>query len=215
MIKQLLILSAALALGHAASGQVNEKGKVQIGLGLDLGIHKTRFDHQVTVLGFTKKEGKNDEAATVTTPVDVQYGLSDRFSLGLHFEPGRYLDSAGTNPNKLILLGLSPRFYALNNEHFGLYVHADLGVSKLDINTFRNGRKEYLDKYDGGHFRLGVGGQYFFGGAFGLHAGLRLVAADFKWKGRDPQDPVLDALNYDASLKTNGVQVEVGLQVRL
>lgn len=93
-----LSLIAAALLLIPASAQVNGKGTLQFGLGTHLGVHATHYEWKTHLLGLTAKGSDNDGAVTSTWPIDVQVGLSDRFSLGLCLEPGRYLDSAGTHP---------------------------------------------------------------------------------------------------------------------
>ncbi|MBZ0206383.1 MAG: outer membrane beta-barrel protein [Flavobacteriales bacterium] len=214
-MKRILFPLAALALLSSASAQVNTKGALQFGIGLDLGVHATHFENELTFAGLTKKDSNRDGAVTVTVPIEAQLGLADRFSLGLYIEPGSYLDSAGTHPNKLFLAGLSPRYYAVNKDRFALYFHADLGFGTLKIGDVQNGAKRYDDRYAGGHFRLGLATQWYFGDAFGINLGLKYAATSFKWKDRDPSDPVLGTVGYSAKLKTSGIQFQVGLQVKI
>ncbi|HMN06298.1 MAG TPA: hypothetical protein PKD45_11280 [Flavobacteriales bacterium] len=203
-------------LGPAAMAQVNGKGAVQLGVGINMGAHATLFESEITVLGFTKKFSDHDGALTLTVPLEVQVGLADRVSLGLYLEPGSYVDSAGTHPNKLLLLGMSVRYYVVNKERGGVYLNADLGTTSLEISDVGSAwnQSKYTDRYEGGHVRLGVGGLYFLGNTFGLHGGIRYVAVNFRWKGRTPRDPMLDALNYKANLKTSGALLELGMQLK-
>lgn len=214
MNRTLLLAAAVFALVAPMDAQVVSKGTVQIGLGLNAGGFATQYDSEISILGFTKKDSHRDGALSMTFPLEVQYNITDRFGLGLYLEPGSYIDSAGTHPNKLFLLGLSPRFYVVNGDHFTLDLHADLGLANLQIRDVQNGKERFTDHFDGRHFRAGVRGQYYFGQAFGLHADLRLAGANFNWSKREPRDPLIDAVNYKATLKVTGVQFELGAQVR-
>lgn len=198
----------------AASGQAITRGDFQLGIGFNAGAHATRYESEITILGFSKKDSHNDGAVTVTVPLEAQYSFTDRFSLGLYIEPGSYLDSSGTHPNKLLLLGISPRYYVVNKDRFALYVHVDLGLSKLQIKDVKSGKDRFTDYFEGSHARLGVAGQYYFSDLFGLNAGLRFTGANFAWKERDPSDPLIAAFNYKGTLKTTGVQFQLGLQVK-
>ena len=140
--------------------------------------------------------------------------MSDRFSIGLYVEPGSYVDSAGTHPNKLFLIGLSPRYYAVNKDRFALYFNADLGLSQLRISDVKNGINRFTDTYSGASLRFGTAFQFYFSQMIGLQLGLKYAANNFKWRGRDPRDPILDAVDYSATLKTSGVQFEIGLQAK-
>jgi hypothetical protein len=213
-MKKLFTVLAASLLLAPASAQVNGKGTLQFGLGADLGAHATHYAWESHVLGLTLKGSDDDGAVTVTWPIDAQFGLSDRFSLGLCIEPGRYLDSAGTHPNQLFLLSLSPRFYAVNKDHFAMYIHADLGTGFLTIGDVRAGVNRYDDRYSGGHFRLGAAVQWYFGDVFGINLGLMYAAHRLNWRERDPRDQVLDLADYSATLSTSGVLFRIGTQVK-
>lgn len=203
------------AMTAPASAQVNGKGVVQLGFGLDLGVHTTHYEGTFHYLGLSYTDGNDDNAATVTFPIEAQYGLSDRFSLGLYLEPGQYVDSAGTHPNHIFLFGISPRYYLVNKDRFALYIHADVGGSTLRITDVEDGNKLYDDTYSGWHFRPGAEVQWYFGNTFGIHLGVDYAANWFNWRSRSPDDPVLDLFGYSAKLNTSGVQFRLGLQVKL
>lgn len=204
-----------MAWASTAAAQVNAKGRVQLGLGLDLGLHATHFTHKANVLGLVLEEQNRDGAATVTYPFDAQIGLSDRFSLGLCLEPGRYIDSAGTHPNKLFLASIAPRYYAVNKDHFALYLNANLGLGWLRIGNVIQGLNRYDDLYNGTTFCLGTVAQWYFGEVVGLNLGLKYAANTLQWRERTPRDPVLDKFKYSALLQTSGVVFQLGLQVKL
>ena len=130
------------------------------------------------------------------------------------FTWSRQLLVPGTHP-KLFLWGLSPRYYAVNKDRFALYFHADLGLGQLRIGDVRKGVNLYTDHYSGGHLRLGTAVQFYFGSVVGLNLGLKYAANNLKWRDRSPGDPLLDAVNYSARLKTSGVQFQLGLQAVL
>lgn len=195
--------------------QVNAPGRFQIGLAASIGGHATHFESTYNVLGYHVSYKDDDGAATFSAPLDLQVGVSKRFSLGLCIEPGSYVDSAGTHPNRFLLISLSPRFYFINGDHFALFANLDLGASMLRIADVESGTKKYDDTYSGGHARLGVQAQYYIGNTFGLNAGLKFVAHNLKWRDRDPEDPILNAVDYGATLRTSGLQFQLGLQVKL
>ena len=214
-MKHLLVLIAALSLASSGYGQVNGKGTFQLGLGASLGIFNTDFEYSAVypIIGRVSKSSE-DGAATVSVPLDLQVGLSDKFSLGVCLEPGRYIDSAGTHPNGFFIFSLEPRFYVVNGEHFAVHINADLGLSALRISDVQSGSKKYDDTYAGGHFRFGAQAQYYFGNTFGLNFGFKFASHSMKWRDRDPEDTTLSALDYAATLKTSGVQFQLGAQVK-
>lgn len=210
MLRKLLLL-ALIASFLQATGQVNDKGRLHFGLGLGLGVHATHFEHEIGNAGIVVRNSERDGAVTFTVPIEAQLGLGPRFSLGLHLEPGSYLDSAGTRPNKLFLFGLSPRYYAVNKDRFALYLHADVGLGSLRIGEVVNGVNRYEDRYAGGHLRLGLASQWFFSEVVGLQLGLKYAAHNLAWRERTPGDPVLNRVDYTARLRTSGVQFQLGL----
>ena len=216
MMNRILTALLCFAVIASAEAQVNDKGKFQIGLGASLGLYATQFENSVTypILG-TFIEKKDDGAATVSYPIDLQIGLSKPISLGLYVEPGSYLDSNDTHTNSFLVIGISPRFYAVNKDHFAWFFHLDVGLSALRINDVENGGQRYTDSYAGGHFRLGTQVQYYFGNTFGLNFGVQYSGHNMPWRDRDPEDPNLKNANYSATLKASGVQLQLGLQVKL
>lgn len=209
-MRRILLPLCFIALFLQAEGQVNDKGRLQLGLGLGLGVHATHFENEVINGGDVVRRSERDRAVTFTFPIEAQLGLSPRFGIGLHLEPGSYLDSAGTRPNKLFLFGLTPRYYALNEDRFALHLHADLGLGNLRIGEVVNGAKSYEDRYAGGYLRIGVAMQWFLGGAIGLQLGVKQAWHTLEWKEREPM-PALGPVTYSARLKTSGVLLHLGL----
>lgn len=214
-MRHVIILLTALSLSSTGFGQVNAKGRFQLGLGAGLGVFKTKFENSFALPGIARVSNTSEDgAATVSYPLDLQAGLSGRFSLGLCLEPGQYIDSAGTHPNAFFILSIEPRFYVLNKEHFAIHLNADLGISALRIRTGEGTSAEFDDSYAGGHFRFGAQAQYYFGKTFGMNFGVKFASHNMKWRDRDPENPLLDQIDYQAELKTSGVQFQLGAQVK-
>lgn len=209
------LLMIGVLTGSTCWAQVNGPGKFQIGIAGSFGGHATHFENSITVAGFRFASSHDDGAATFSVPFDLQVGVSRRISLGLCLEPGSYVDSAGSHPNRFLIVSVSPRFYIINNDHFALFANADLGMSALRIGEVVSGLKQYDDTYAGGHFRLGAQAQWYFGSTFGINAGLKFVAHSLMWRDRDPEDPLLNSAAYEAELRTTGVQFQIGMQVKL
>ena len=214
-MKHVLLLSTALSIACTGYGQVNAKGLFQLGLGASLGAFKTDFVYSAVypIVGRVSKSS-SDGAATVSFPLDLQAGLSDRFSLGLCLEPGQYIDSADTHPNGFFIFSIEPRFYVLNKDHFAVHINADLGLSALKIRSGEGTSAQVDDSYTGGHFRVGAQAQYYFGKTFGVNFGLKFASHNMKWRNRDPENTVLNSLDYAATLKTGGLQLQLGAQVK-
>ncbi len=215
-MKKLSVLLAACCAASALNAQVNDRGTFQIGLGTSLGIFKTEFENSFTLPGGVQvSNSEEDEAATFSVPIDLQVGVAERISLGLCLEPGRYIDSAGTHPNSFFIFSIQPRFYVLNYDQFALHINADLGVSALRITSNDGTADEIEDTYGGGHFRFGAQAQYFFGDMFGINIGVKFASHTLEWKDRDPENATLSSLKYEAQLKTGGVIIQGGVQLKL
>lgn len=214
-MKHPFVLIAALSIASTSHGQVNGKGEFQIGLGASLGGFKTEFTNSFGIPGGSRvSNSSEDDAATVSYPLDLQVGLSDRFSLGICLELGQYIDSADTHPNGFFILSIEPRFYVVNKERFAVHINADLGLSALTIRSGEGTAAEFDDSYAGGHFRFGAQAQYYFGNTFGLNFGFKLASHSMKWRDRDPENTVLESIDYEATLKTRGMQFQLGAQVK-
>lgn len=214
-MKHLLVLIAALSIASTGHGQVNGKGVFQLGLGASLGVFKTEFTNSFGLPGSPRvSNSSQDGVATVSYPLDLQIGLSDRFSVGLCLEPGQYIDSANTHPNAFFIVSIEPRFYVVNKERFAVHINADLGLSALKIRSGEGTSAEIDDSYAGGHFRFGAQAQYYFGNTFGLNFGLKFASHSMEWRDRDPENTVLESIDYEVTLKTSGMQFQLGAQVK-
>lgn len=209
------VILALFALSAAPlSAQVNQKGTFQLALGYNFGVFATEYEYSFNFPGIGRvSDSETDGAATSSIPFEFQYGLGNRFSLGLYIEPGYYLDSNATRSNGFFIAGIDPRFYIINKERFGWYADLGIGISALGIKE-EAGSEDYTDAYAGSHFKLGTHVQFFFGNTFGLHFGMNYSAHNLKWRDRDPEDEALDLFDYEATLKTAGVQFGFGAQVK-
>ncbi len=213
-MKKIIIAALAAVPCVGAHAQVNKAGTFQIGLAGSLGIFATHFENDYSFLGFHQTNSKNDGAATVSYPLDLQVGIAKPISMGLYLEPGSYLDSSGTRTNSFLIAGLSPRFYAVNKDRFAWLFNLDVGLSALRISDVVSGGQRYTDSYMGGHFRIGTQIQFYFGDHFGLHFGTKYSFHNMPWRNRDPKDPNIQNASYAATLTTSGVQFDLGMQVK-
>lgn len=212
-MNRITLLSARVLTPFLLQGQAHQQGTFQIGVGASFGIHATHYEqsykYQFAGQTIEFSDENDDGAATTTFPIEVHFGLAERFSLGLYGEPGTYLDSADEHPNRIFLIGLSPRYYIVNNDNFYWYAGLDVGAGALRIS---DKDETFTDTYAGGHFRLGSGVAWFFGDLFGINLFAKYGAYNLKWRDREP-DPNVD--NFEAMLKTSGFHIGLGLQVKL
>ncbi len=212
-MKQLIAL-AALLLSTLLSAQYNEKGSVHLSIGGNLGAHATEYDQTVTILGVPVRQTSTGAAVTATLPIEVQFGIAPRFSLGLYGEFGRYVDSVETKKNSTAMMGLSPRFYLVNGEHFAWMLGLHLGATALHIDDV-NGLGSPKSKFSGSHFGISTGVGFLFGETVGLQLQLRYLAHQLPLREYELFDRVLNSKLYDADLKVRGIGVQLALHIRL
>lgn len=209
-----LITFAALLLSTLLSAQYNDKGSVHLSIGGGLGAYATEYDQTVKILGVPIRQISTGGAATVTLPIEVQFGIAPVFSLGLYGEFGRYVDSVETKENSIAMLGLVPRFYLVNSDHFAWMVGLHLGATTLKIDDVA-ALGSPKSKFTGSHFGISTGVGFLFGETVGLQLQLRYLANQLSLQEYEVFDRVLDSDLYDADLKARGVDVKLALHIRL
>lgn len=208
MIKRIAITSVTLlALGTAdLVAQVNDKGTFHASVGIAAGGHVTTYE--TSLLGVVNSE--NDGAATVTYPIELGYGLGERFSLGLYIEPGVYLDSSASESNGLTLVGIQPRFYIVNGDRFAWMASLHLGVSALRYDVDEPGNRTEA-KYSGANLGLSTGVGYYFSDHIGLNLQLRYVGTTMPLRSWSVNGVDFDPDLIDAKLTTRGVALQASL----
>ena len=206
-------LLLALIAG-SLSAQSNKSGTFHICAGASVGIHATHFENSYSVdiggITISDSNSEDDAAATTTFPIELHYGIVDRFSLGLYVEPGTYLDSADNSPNSVLSVGLTPRFYIVNLDRFNWAAILDIGLTGLEIS---DKEETITDSYLGPHVRIGTGISFYFGEHFGIQLFTKYGAYLMKWRDREPDD-FFTAGNYEAKLNTSGIHFGGGLTVK-
>jgi hypothetical protein len=182
-----------------------------LSFGLNTGVHATHFENSFKIGSYRLEDSDDDGAVTLSFPLEARYGISQAIALGIYLEPGIYLDSNATQSNGYFLAGVSGRYYLVNKDHFAWDAGLDLGMSVLRI---KEDNANFTDTYSGGSFRLCSNVYFYFGRTFGVSLGLKYAAHNMKWRDRDPKDNVLDAVDYEATLRTSGVHLQISTQVR-
>lgn len=199
-----------LGMGHSAQAQYNQKGTVHLAVGPAFGAHGTEYES--SFLGFPS-DTEEDGAATVTVPIELDFGITNLFSLGLYLEPGFYLDSSNTESNTMALIGLQPRFYLINGERFALMAGLQFGAAGLKIDR-EEGNDESSATYAGGHFGLGTGVVFQFSDLIGLQLHLRYVSTNMKLRDYTINGDDIDEDLFTAELRTRGVAFQTSLSFR-
>lgn len=211
MQKFISSIGIALALFVASDSwaQYNDKGTIHLAIGAAFGGHGTEYE--TTFLGF--RDTDTDGAATVTVPIELDFGISRKFSLGLYVEPGSYLDSSATESNSMALIGLQPRFYLVNGDRFAWLASLQLGAAGLKIDRV----EPFLETsatYAGGNFGLGTGVVFQFGDLIGLQLHLRYMTTNMKLRDYTVNGDDVSLDDFDATLRTRGVAFQTSISFR-
>jgi hypothetical protein len=214
MHRDLNILLAILAFTPTIGtrAQFNERGAFHIAVGPSFGIHATQYEQKFVFGGVEFPETTNDGAATITYPIQVGYGFSKLFSLGLLVEPGAYLDSNATRSNSLLIYGVEPRFHVVNKDRFAWMIGGQFGGSSLTIEE--QGPIINEAKYSGSVFGLNTGLAWLFTDHFGLQVHLRYVASRMPLKEFTQSGSTVALTNFEAQLNTSGVALQTSLAFR-
>jgi len=194
---------------------MNDKGTVNITAGVGLGIHGTIYQQTTSLLGIKTTEEEEDGAVTVTVPIDVQFGLFRPLSLGIYVEPGAYLDSNATRSNALLIAGVKPQLYLVQDGDFAWYLNGRAGMNFLNIDYQDEQLDERIEEsYSGPHFGVGTGIGTYFGGAFGFNFGLIWMRSSFNLKDLTINNTTQNLEAFEAELETSGVELTAQLAFR-
>lgn len=222
-------LAIAAFLCVATQAQYNQKGTIHLALGTAFGAHGTEYSWTATQtvnffgtnFTFTDSGTDTDGAATVTIPIEMDFGVTNRFSMGFFLEPGFYLDSSNTESNSMVLVGLQPRFYLINGDRFALLAGAQLGASGLKIERSESNTvlgvtttTESSASYAGSGLGLGTAAVFQFGDLINLQAHLRYVATNMKLRDYTVNGDDIDDDAYEATLRTRGMAFQLSLGFR-
>ncbi len=208
-----LIAFIVVMMPSVLRAQMNEKGTVHLSIGLAAAGHTTTYEQRIQFQGTWFTTTKDDGAASVTVPIEVAYGFSRLFALGLYVEPGSYLDSSATETNGIVLVGLQPKFYLVNKDRFALMTGLQLGTTTLRIE-----RSEVLfnsnAKYSGSHFGITTGVGFGLGDLLSLQFHLRYLATTLPLRTYELNGSDVDLSGFDATLSTRGLGAQLSLGLR-
>lgn len=209
------LLPAFLLLSTSLTAQYNSKGKFHLAIGGALGGHGTVLEQRFTVLGLQFDREESGGAATTTLPIELGFGLGERFSLGLLVEPGSYVTDtakADVQTNAIAIVALQPRFYIVNKERFAWMASLQLGSAALRIKD--ETPNEVVDeRYAGAAIGIGTGVGIGFGDKVGLEFHLRYLATRMELRAREFNDRSTMEV-YKATLNTGGVVAQLSLAFR-
>lgn len=212
-LRTTILSTGVLFLFTSASAQFNDKGTVHLAVGVAGGAHGTEYKTTIHIFGGNYSDTETDGAATITVPIELDFGISKKFSLGLYLEPGSYLDSSATESNTMALVGLQPRFYFINGDRFAWMGSLQLGAAGLKIER-DEAFTESSATYAGGNFGLGTGVVFQFTDLIGLQLHMRYMTTNMKLRDYTLNGNDVDLDDYEAVLRTRGVAFQMSLGFR-
>lgn len=214
-MRKLLLLSAILGAA-CTTAQFNDAGRFHASIGGAFGVHATKYyqEQRFVILGteFKFDTTTTDGAATLTVPIELDFGLAKFMSLGLYIEPGSYLDSSRAESNTVMMGGIQPKFYLLNTDRFALIAALQLGASGLRIIRSEDGYESDA-RYFGFQWGLGTGMAVGFGDHVGLRFMARYVSTSMPLRAWE-ENPDTVFGDYEAKLTTGGFVVQLSLCFR-
>lgn len=197
-----------------AIGQEMVKGRVHLGVGMDLGAHATQYQQTVRLLGIPFGADNSGSAATVLFPIRVQYGLTRHWSSGLYFSAGSYIDSSATRTNGIALIGLCQDFHIVEGERFSWTASVSFGGTRLVIED-KDALGAFQSRFGGPHVGVGTGVRLFFTRNVGLRMDLGYFGSALTLNEHQRNGRAVDPNLFDASLNTSGITLHAGLALRL
>ncbi len=199
-------------LSGTVVAQCNKPGTVHISLGADLGLHATKYEETSLLYNNTDRDG----AISYGFPLKVHVGVVKPLSIGVYGEFGGYVDTAGTRSNRTGVLGIEPRFYPVNTDHFNMRLFLQGGYSMLRIEDRYQFGQVGVARYGGPHFAFGTGLGFYAKEVFGMYFDLKYIR---HWLPLNSFETNGQAVNYEvwgyeAELTTSGIQFELGFNVR-
>ncbi len=204
-----VLLASTLFIFYSsiANSQSFGQGSLTGAIGIGIGIYGTNTNNT---------SGENSGTAAWLLPIEVEYGLTDKFGLGLIYQYGGYLtdqdsSEAGTTHN----IGAHGYFHFMVKEKSTLYAKAGIGYTNF---TYENNQ-------GGGNFKVGGGGVWVNLGLgwrkmFGERVGI-FFSADYSImpinKFKDDNGDVLQT-NFppeDFRITIHGLDLKTGLVIKI
>lgn len=223
-MKKLLLIVGVVA-STLTFGQSNDAGVIQAGLGWGMVLGGATIE--TTTKGpygynggdTTMTQTDDGVGANVNYGVRGQYGLSEKFSIGLYIrkEGAAYVatstSTSGFSSSSTMAVsgfgfGVEPKFYIVNNDNFNLNVAPSIGYS-TGTATMSNSFFTFPGKASGLAYGIDLGINWFFSDAVGLYVDLGYAGS--KLSGTF-DDALLKDVTFDVS--NGGFFIGMGLSVK-
>lgn len=220
MIKFFLFLLLS-TVSQFSFSQSHTPGTFNFSLGYDAGGHGVLYDSNFDN-GLVNIDQPQDSSFATSSMFrfDGHFNLFKFLSLGLQYRGGKYIedpDNTQAVGNNLRIYAISARFYAINKDRFALYLGSSFGGANLIMNrqiTFIV-NVPYSYKFNGTHFGLEAGFNWFISKNVGLNFGVGYAAQKFNMKEYVFNNEKQDLSNYTNILKSKGITGNIALTFKL
>jgi hypothetical protein len=221
-MKKLLFLLPVLFLlpFQNIKGQAFQKGNFNIDLGIGFGAYKTTTKFQFDFFGSPITITEEDGAASAMIPLSLEYGISNKFGLGLEFGACNYaIDDSTEDVNGTMIENntesvksrdvlLFCNFHLLDAEKNDLFIGLGIGSSSV-VWTFKdNSTYEYSGR--GGLFKLYIKDRLFFGEHVGMLFNLGYTSYVYNDMKTSDNNAILEGLKWNV----RGLNMGVGLALK-
>lgn len=212
--KRILVLAIiSLFISTTAFSQnAFEKGNILFDVGIGFGVYKTEVKSEIGGVSSTKKDG----GVAVLIPIKAQYGISDKFSIGLMFQPANYFVDSSETTNEEATGGsfrLLANYYLVNKEKFVLYSELGFGTANFKQSDDPKDGDKFSADWSGSTFNLGIGIRYYFTEHVGFFSNVAYNSYSFDLDEVTINQETFKNLNWDATF--SGTEITVGIAVKL
>lgn len=213
------------------NAQSFEKGSMNFDIGVGFSVFGTSQEMTTKVfinqnLVDEQKSDTTDGAVAVTIPISFEYGISNKFGLGVDFVFSNYIiadeDKPNINSAKAIDFGIKANYHLLNSDKNDLFVGLGLGFSSItwDLVTDNPGQTAEEFSGSGAYWRIGVTDRIFFSEHIGVFFSLAYKGYAYDIDTEFTDEAIASFNSLNASIKQsftfdmNGVDAQVGLAVK-
>lgn len=220
-----LVLIMIVGQTQIANAQAFEKGNVNIDVGLGIGIYKTTTTFttpEFVFLGFTippQTFTDEDGAGSTMIPIGVEYGISNKFGLGVELGFANYfVEDSTENDDGTTTLNLTKtvksvdfmifcNYHLLNSDKNDLFIGMGIGGSRVHWN-FKDSGEEYSG--GGSIFKLYIKDRIFFSDNFGILFNLGYTGYVYNNMEASNNNAFLEGLKWNV----RGVNIGTGLALK-
>lgn len=168
---------------NAANAQAFQKGNINVDLDLGIGAYATQTSWTAGVGPLTYSGSNADGTASKIFRIGGEYGISNKFGIGLKFGASNYLiaekDRDTIRSAKSTDFALNINYHLLNTEKNDLFIALELG--RTNGTWLFHEDKTFLSstKGTGGYFALGLTDRLFFSKNIGILFSLKYSAFNY------------------------------------